>query len=122
VPIWIAGTLHARNLARLVDHGDGWIPIMGETVEGIESGARRIRDAFATAGRDPSALGVQAPLRIATGPDGRPDLAASMASVPDLVAAGATDVIVTLRAFARDPADAPATMARVREQFDAITA
>jgi probable F420-dependent oxidoreductase len=121
VPIWIAGTLHARNLARVVDYGSGWIPIMGETVEGIATGADRIRGAFTAAGRDPSTLQVQAPLRIASGDDGRPDLAASMASVPDLVAAGATDVIVTLRAFARDADAAPASMVRVRQQFDAIT-
>lgn len=120
VPIWIAGTLHGRNLARVVAHGAGWIPIMGETVEGIATGVGRIRDAFAAAGRDASALQVQAPLRMAMGDDGRPDLAASMASVPELVAAGATDVIVTLRAFARDAAAAPEAMARLREQFDAV--
>jgi len=122
VPIWVAGTLHARNLARIVDHGTGWIPIMGETVEGIAAGARRIRDAFTAAGRDPATLQVQAPLRLGTGADGRPDLGASMASVPDLVAAGATDVIVTLRAFARDADASPAAMVRIREQFDAATA
>jgi probable F420-dependent oxidoreductase len=121
VPIWIAGTLHARNLARVVEHGTGWIPIMGETVEGIAAGAQQIRAAYTAAGRDPSALQVQAPLRIAPGTDGRPDLAASMASVPDLVAAGATDVIVTLRAFARDADASPAAMVRIREQFDAVT-
>jgi probable F420-dependent oxidoreductase len=120
VPIWIAGTLHTRNLARIVAHGDGWIPIMGETVEGIAAGASRIRDAWAAAGRDASMLQVQAPLRITPGADGRPDLAASMASVPELVAAGATDVIVTLRAFARDAASSPDAMVRIREQFDAV--
>lgn len=120
VPIWIAGTLHGRNLARVVEHGAGWIPIMGETVEGIATGVGRIRDAFASRGRDPSMLQVQAPLRMAMGDDGRPDLAASMASVPELVAAGATDVIVTLRAFARDAAAAPEAMVRLRTQFDAV--
>ena len=120
VPIWIAGTPHGRNVARVVEHGAGWIPIMGETVEGIAAGVGRIRDAFAAAGRDASTLQVQAPLRMAMGDDGRPDLAASMASVPELVAAGATDVIVTLRAFARDAAAAPEVMARLREQFDAV--
>ena len=121
VPIWVAGTLHARNFARVVDHGAGWIPIMGESVDGIAEGGRRIRDAFTAAGRDPSTLQVQAPLRMATDGDGRPDLAASMASLPDLVAAGATDVIVTLRAFARDADAGPAAMVRIREAFDAAT-
>jgi probable F420-dependent oxidoreductase len=118
VPIWVAGTLHGRNLARLVQHGDGWIPIMGESVEGIAAGAARVKDAFAAAGRDPAALKVQAPVRMATGSDGRPDVASCMASVPELVAAGATDVVATLRAFARDVADAPAAMRDLRAQFD----
>lgn len=122
VPIWIAGTLHARNVARLVEHGAGWIPIMGETVDGIAAGVRRLREAFAAAGRDPATLKVQAPLRMAKGDDGQLDLAQSMASVPDLVAAGATDVIVTLKAFARDAASGPEAMTKMRELFDAVTA
>jgi probable F420-dependent oxidoreductase len=120
VPIWVAGTLHTRNLARMVEYGAGWIPIMGETIEGIAAGTRRIRDAFTAAGRDPSTLQVQAPLRLAMGDDGRPDLDASMACVPELVAAGATDVIVTLRAFARDVASSPEAMVRIRAAFDHI--
>ncbi|HEV7524550.1 MAG TPA: TIGR03619 family F420-dependent LLM class oxidoreductase [Acidimicrobiia bacterium] len=120
VPIWVAGTLHARNVARVVEHGAGWIPIMGETVEGIAAGSARIRDACAAAGRDPAGLQVQAPVRMAKGDDGRFDVAASMASVPELVAAGATDVIVTLRAFAADPAAAPDAMRRLRKAFDAV--
>jgi len=122
VPIWIAGTLHARNLARTIEYGAGWIPIMGESVEGIAAGARRIRDAFVAAGRDPSTLKVQAPLRLAKGDGGALDLAASMASVPELVEAGATDVIVTLRAFASDVASSPEAMIRIRRAFDAATA
>ena len=61
---------------------------------------------------------VQAPLRVERGADGQPDLARSMATVPDLVAAGATDVHVTLRAFNRDPADAPAVFAEIVRRFD----
>ncbi len=121
VPIWIAGTLHGRNLARLVEHGDGWIPIMGETVDGIATGVEQIREAFVGAGRDPAALKVQAPMRMVMGDDKRPDLAAGMATVPDLIAAGATDVIVTLKAFARDVAAGPDAMVQIRERFDAVT-
>jgi probable F420-dependent oxidoreductase len=118
VPLWIAGTLHKRNLERVVRFGDAWIPIMGETIEGIGKGARRIRDALVAARRDPSSFQVQAPLRIATGEDGRPDLARSMESVGELLAAGATDVHVTLRAFAREVEDAPKMMGELRRRFD----
>jgi probable F420-dependent oxidoreductase len=117
VPLWIGGVLHARNLKRLVEWGDAWIPIMGATLDDIADGARRAAEALRAAGRDPSRLQVQAPLRIEQGDDGTPDLARSIASVPDLVASGATDVHVTLRAFNRDPADAPAVFAEIVRRF-----
>jgi probable F420-dependent oxidoreductase len=121
VPLWIAGTLHPRNLERVVELGDAWIPIMGETVEGIAAGAKAIRDGWVVAGRDPSRLQVQAPVRYVAGADGRLDLARSLATVPELLAAGATDIIVTLRAFAPDPADAPEVLSELARRFaDAI--
>jgi probable F420-dependent oxidoreductase len=122
VPIWVAGTLHSRNLARVVEHGAGWIPIMGETVEGIATGVVRIREACLAAGRDPSDLQVQAPVRIVLDDKGRPDLGACMATVSELIEAGATDVLVTLRAFARDAASSPDALARIRAAFDAAVA
>ncbi len=121
VPLWIGGSLRP-NLPRIVEWGDAWIPIMGATLEAIADGAEQIKQAWSAAGRDPGTLQVQAPLRIERGGDDRPDLARSMATVPDLVAAGATDVHVTLRAFNRDPADAPAVFAEIVRRFaDAAT-
>jgi probable F420-dependent oxidoreductase len=117
VPLWIGGALHARNLDRMVRWGDAWIPIMGATLDEIAGGKRRIEAAWTDAGRDPAALQVQAPLRIERGDDGRPDLARSMATVPDLLAAGATDVQVTLRAFTGDPAEAPDVCAEIVRRF-----
>jgi probable F420-dependent oxidoreductase len=122
VPLWIGGSLHGRNLRRIVEWGDAWIPIMGATLDDISAGVRRIGEAWTTAGRDPAVLQVQAPLRIERTDDGRPDLARSLATVPDLVAAGATDVHVALRAFNRDPADAPQVFAEMVRRFaDAAT-
>ena len=103
VPLWVAGTLNKRNLDRVVRFGAAWIPIMGETVEGIAAGVQKIRDA----GKDMTGFQVQGPLRYVRGDDKTVDLARSMESVPELVAAGATDIHVTLQAFSRDPADAP---------------
>ena len=122
VPLWVAGTLNNRNLDRLVRYGDAWIPIMGETVEGIAAGVKTIHAAWSEAGRDVSQLQVQAPLRIERGDDGRPDIAASMASVPELLAAGATDIQAPLRAFCADPADAPKAMAQLADRFRAAAA
>ncbi|HVJ95894.1 MAG TPA: LLM class flavin-dependent oxidoreductase, partial [Acidimicrobiia bacterium] len=121
VPIWVAGTLNKRNLDRLVRFASGWIPIMGATIDDIAAGAKQIGEAWTAAGRDPAGLKVQAPIRIAMDDSGKPDIARSMESIPELVAAGATDVNVTLRAFCRDVADAPAVMAELVRRFQSAT-
>jgi probable F420-dependent oxidoreductase len=112
VPIWVAGTLNRRNLERLVAHGDAWIPIMGETVDGIGAGVREVKAAWAAEGRDPAVLQVRGPAELVAG-----DVARTMESVGPLVAAGVTDVHVPLRAFARDPADAPKVMQELVRRF-----
>jgi probable F420-dependent oxidoreductase len=117
VPIWVAGTLNARNLDRLVRYGAGWIPIMGETVDGIAAGAKQIQETWSAAGRDPVQLKVQAPMRMERDGDGKVDLARSVATVPDLLAAGATDVIATLRAFTGDLDAAPGVMQELVRRF-----
>jgi probable F420-dependent oxidoreductase len=112
VPIWVAGTLHGRNLARLVDHGDAWIPIMGETTSGIADGVKKIQAAWTDAGRDPERLQVRGPATIVAG-----NIAATMESVPELRAAGVTDVHVPLRAFARESSDAAKVMEELVARF-----
>jgi probable F420-dependent oxidoreductase len=119
VPLWIGGALHARNLDRMVRFGDAWIPIMGASLDDITSGAERIRTGWRQAGRDPDGLVVQAPLRIERGDDGRPDIARSMASIPELVAAGATDVHVYFAAFCRDADAAPGVLEALVTAFRA---
>ena len=62
VPVWFSGTLHARNLERIVRWGDGWIPIMTATRDDLAEGAVRLAEAFERAGRDPRALKVRGSL------------------------------------------------------------
>jgi probable F420-dependent oxidoreductase len=119
LPVWFGGTLNGRMVRRVVELGDGWIPIMGSTVDGIAEGAARLRAAFADAGRDPAGLSVQAPMPVVRGDDKRVDLAASAAGVPELVEAGATDVIVHLGALCRDVADAGPVLRTLAERFAA---
>ena len=117
VPFWVAGTLAPRNLARLLEHGTGWIPIMGASPEEISDGIGVIRSALVEAGRDPSALRVQGPLPVVKGDDGRPSLGASMAGAPALLAVGATAVHVPMGAFCREPDAAPAFFEEATERF-----
>lgn len=121
LPVWFSGVLHERNVGRIVELGDGWIPIMGSTVDDIREGSTRLRDELARVGRDPSTLQVQGSAVYARDGDGGFDLPGTMASVPLLVEAGATDVAVNLKTFCRDLADAPAVLEAMAAEFAAVT-
>jgi probable F420-dependent oxidoreductase len=118
-PVGFSGVLHERHLRRVVDLGDGWIPIMGASVDDLRDGASRLRAAFVEAGRDPSSLRVQGSATYVRGDDGRPDLARTLDGVPALVDAGATDVAINLRVFCPDLADAPRVLKAMATGFAA---
>lgn len=115
LPIWFAGALTKRNLARIVDHGDGWIPIMGASIDDISEGARRIREST------DRPVTVQAPLPMVKDADGNRDPVASMAHAPTLLAAGVTDIYVNIAAFAASPADATGAVEAVVTAFREVS-
>jgi probable F420-dependent oxidoreductase len=86
-PVLFSGTLTPRNVRRIVELGDGWIPIMGATLDDVSAGVDRLRGALDDAGRDSSALRVRMPLPLVRG-----DLEATLRGTDAAVAAGATDV------------------------------
>jgi probable F420-dependent oxidoreductase len=109
LPVWFSGTLTPRNLHRIVELGDGWIPIMGSTAEDVEAGAATLRAAYLAAGRDPDELQVRHALPAVHASDGSVDLAATMAPVPDLAARGVTDVTMNILALDREMRDPAGT-------------
>jgi probable F420-dependent oxidoreductase len=117
LPIWFSGVLHPRNVDRIVRLGDGWIPIMGATLDDIRAGVVTLRAALEAAGRDPGALQVRAPVIMARGDDGKVDLDATMASVPGLVAAGATEIQANVRQAPAGYDDAPAAFTQLVDSF-----
>ena len=100
IPILFSGTLTPRNLRRIVELGDGWIPIMGERRDGIAAGVSELRRRFEEAGRDPASLRVRSAARIGRDADGRPDIAASLERSRDLLDAGVNDLDMPLISFA----------------------
>jgi probable F420-dependent oxidoreductase len=115
LPVWFGGTLNTRNLRRIRELGDGWLPIMGATHEDICDGARRLQEAT---DRD---INVQAPLRAIRRDDGSRDPVATMDVAPDLIAAGVNDVYVNIVSFARSPDHAPDALAELAAAFRQAT-
>lgn len=114
LPVWFGGSMNARNLGRIVELGDGWIVIMGADLDYIRNGASLLR-ASLQPGRE---VEVQAPASVVRGPDGSPDLAATMQAVPLLVEAGVTDVYVNIQAISREPTTAAAAMKAAAAEFE----
>jgi probable F420-dependent oxidoreductase len=99
LPVLFSGTLNERNLRRIVDLGDGWIPIMTERRDGIAAGVEELRRRFDAAGRDPAELRIRSTARVGKGDDGRTDLAATLERSRDLVAVGVTELDIPLTAY-----------------------
>jgi probable F420-dependent oxidoreductase len=56
VPIWIAGGWAPRPLRRLLELGDGWMPMGGDLDAGLAEHVLQIKDDASRAGRDPDSL------------------------------------------------------------------
>lgn len=108
-PVLFSGTLSERNQRRIVELGDGWIPIMGARRSEVADGVQLLRRLFLAAGRDPAQLRVRSACRIATDDHGRPDVEATIDGASVLVESGVTDVDL---AFSQ--------IARRREDFDSF--
>jgi len=114
LPVWFSGTFGARLQRRVVELGDGWIPIMGASLEDIRTGAEELRGA---SGRP---VDVQAPVPLVRGDDGL-DVGATMEGVPDLVAAGVTNVSINAMSIGPSPGEAADRLSAVVDGFRAVT-
>jgi probable F420-dependent oxidoreductase len=109
VPIWVSGTVNPRVVRRLARFGAGWIP-WGPAAADPATGIAQMRDALAAHGRDSADLQVVGTLPVVRTDDGALDVDRTMAAVPDLVAAGVTD----LRARFPLPSDPSAALDALR--------
>jgi probable F420-dependent oxidoreductase len=95
VPIWVSGTVNRAVVRRLVAHGAGWIP-WGADAADLPAGIARMRAAVEAVGGDPSGLGVVGSVPVVRTPAGDVDGPRTLDRVPELVAAGVTDVRISL--------------------------
>jgi probable F420-dependent oxidoreductase len=104
LPIWLGLAPNERNIERMAELADGWIPMEQDAAK-LAPVITRLRAALAARGRDPAAFTVRVVPRFVFRPDKTPDLEATLAGVAALVAAGADMVELFPGAFCRGPED-----------------
>ncbi len=104
LPIWMGLAPTPRNCRRLAELADGWIPMLQDP-EALAAALADIRAAFAACGRDFAGFQTRVVLPGIFGADGAPDLAASLAAIPALQAAGVTMIEILPVMFCRGPGD-----------------
>jgi probable F420-dependent oxidoreductase len=111
-PIWFGIAPSGRNLQRLAELGDGWLP-MERDPEVLAAAIGVIKAAMAGKGRDPSRLQVRASYRIVAGANGKPDLEATLAQTATYAQAGVTTLRVEPGVFCKTLEDYAPFLQRV---------
>jgi probable F420-dependent oxidoreductase len=104
LPVWLGLAPLPRNVARVAEYADGWIPLL-ETPAQVRAGIAALHDAFRAYGRDPNELRVRAVPQFQFRADGKADLEATLAQIPSLIEAGATAVELYACMFCAGPSD-----------------
>ena len=119
LPVWFGGKFTRRQIRRIVQLGDGWMPYGGlrMTVAQKADAIAELRTRFVEAGRDPSKLEVCDPLGSVDG-----SLERTLEQIPELAAIGVTMVRLHLRRFAPGPDEVLPTLEKVVRLFEPLQA
>lgn len=111
-PLWLGVAPTPRNLRRIAEWGDGWMPI-GDDPARLADDVGRLREALHAAGRAPGEVAVRAHAPVVADAKGRPDLDATLARLPELAAAGVDVAAFALARFVRRRERIPAFLERL---------
>ena len=103
IPLLFSGSLHERNMTRIVEQGVGWITPPGLPLLEISSGIRLLRERYTREGRDPDGLRVRTRLPISSAPDGQIDLSPTFKAIQEYAEAGVTDLTVWTKSLTGSP-------------------
>jgi probable F420-dependent oxidoreductase len=104
VPVLHGVQLLPKNVDRIAEHGDGWIPMVQEPAQ-IAAGAEALRAAFRAQGRSPLEVRIRVVPKFKFRADGTADLDAALAEIPRLREAGATMIEFHAYMYCRGPGD-----------------
>lgn len=115
IPVWFGGKFTPRQIRRIVELGDGWMPFGGHNMSVGDKAAAiaTLRSRFKEAGRDPATLEVCDALRSIDG-----SLERSFEQLPSLAEAGISVVRVHLRRFSPGPDEVLPTLEGVAKLFE----
>ena len=119
LPVWFGGKFTPRQIRRIVQMGDGWMPYGGlrMTVAQKADAIAELRARFVEAGRDPSTLEVCDGVETVEG-----SVARTLEQVPALAEAGVTVIRVHLRRLAPGPDEVIRTLEEVVRRFEPLRA
>lgn len=105
IPVLFSGSLHERNLRRIVELGDGWITHPALPVDEIAAGVEVLRARFTDSGRDAATLRVRTRLPFLRVGE-QLDLVGTVRATRAYADAGVTDLTAFTTNFIDDPARA----------------
>jgi probable F420-dependent oxidoreductase len=104
IRFWFGLTDTPRNVERVAELGDGWIPMVNDP-DVLVSSIARFKQAISARGRDPAKFECRVSPLPVFGADGIGDFAATAAQVPALTRAGVTVVSFTPFYFCKGPGE-----------------
>jgi probable F420-dependent oxidoreductase len=119
VPILFGVRPSDLNIERMARDADGWAPL-GVSLETVAAVLTRIRARMRELGRDPTQFRVRHVPPVLQREDGSPNLDAVLALLPEMAAAGVTEVSFTLPALCQSPDDYDQVLDKILAARDAI--
>jgi probable F420-dependent oxidoreductase len=120
VPVWFGGGLSPRMLARLVELGDGWMPLMGSTAAGIAADLERVDEALRAGGRTRAGFDVAALVAPVRDDSGKASLGRTLEAARALGEGGVTMASLYWPRFASAERDGTAWIERVAASWAAL--
>jgi probable F420-dependent oxidoreductase len=119
IPVWFGGKFTPRQIRRIVDLGDGWIPYggLGMTLDEKATAIATLRERFVAAGRDPNTLSICDGLESVDGSIDR-----SMDQIPAMADVGINVIRVHLRRYSRTPDEILPALEQVVRRFEPMRA
>lgn len=115
IPVWFGGKFTPRQVRRVVNWGDAWMPYGGlrMTLEQKIAAIAELRSQFVAAGRDPASLDICDGLAEVDGP-----VARTLEQIPAMAEAGINVFRVHLRRFARSPDEVVPLVEEISRRFE----